>query len=534
MKSIIYYISIIWIALTIQGCQNKSDKDTDHLVFRYNEFSSVQSLDPAFAKSMSIIWPCNQLFNSLVQLDDSLQVRPDLAKRWEVSSDALQYEFTLRNDVYFHKHGNFGPDSTRAVTSYDIAYSLERLQDPDLVSPGAWIMHNVDKIQVSNDSVLKIILKQPFPGFLGLMSMRYASVVPREIVEDKSIDFRVSPIGTGPFYVKYWQENVKLILRKNPLYFERDSAGVALPYLESIAISFLTDKQSGFLQFLQGNLDFLSGIDASYKDDILEGNGELKQKYQQEFKMVKGPYLNTEYIGFNLRDTLENKLTKDLREALNIGFDRQKMLVFLRNDLGISSIGGIIPKGLIGNFERQDNYNVDQAKLLVNKYKEQHNLSKVNLTLSMDASYTDIGQYLQREWQKIGVDVAIDILPSSTLRQSISSGKVEMFRASWIADYPDAQNYLSLFYSKNWPSNGPNYTRFSNAIFDELYTESLLNMDDSAKQRYYYQMDSIVRAQVPVIVLYYDQAVRFSSKKVYNLSINPMNNLFLKNVYKTK
>ncbi|MHC5353027.1 ABC transporter substrate-binding protein [Myroides sp. LJL115] len=534
MKSIIHYISIIWVVLTIQGCQKKTNKDIDHLVFRYNEASSVSSLDPAFAKSMSIIWPCNQLFNSLVQLNDSLVIEPDIAKEWSISPDGIEYEFVLRKDVYFHKHKNFGQDSTRNVVASDVVYSLNRLRDPNLLSPGVWVMQNVDQVRAINDSVLNIRLHKAFPGFLALMSTRYTSIVPKEIVEDPSIDFRVSPIGTGPFYFKYWQENVKLILRKNPLYFEKDSSGVALPYLESVAITFLPDKQSAFLQFLQGNIDFVSGIDPSYKDDIIDAKGELQAKYTSKICMQKGPYLNTEYLGFNLSDTVQSKIDHNLRQALHIGFDREKMLLYLRNNLGIYSIGGVIPKGLQGSFVMQNNYDPTLSRQLVDNYKQQYNIPKVSLTLSMDASYVDIGQYLQRQWAEIGVDVSIDILPASTLRQGLSSGKLDFFRASWIADYPDAQNYLSLFYSKNRAPNGPNYTRFSNQEYDELYLKSLEATDAKLREQYYYKMDSILRRQVPVIVLYYDQAVRFSHKNVHNLSINPMNNLFLKTVYKTR
>src|SRR5690606_1025805 len=188
----LFFISVLFLV----SCVKKENQFTDSDVFRYNESANIQTLDPAFARNMAIIWPCAQLFNGLVQLDDSLHVQPDIAKSWTISTDGLHYEFTLRNDVYFHKHINFGKDSTRLVTAYDFKYSFDRLLSTELTSPETWVFQNVNSYKAINDSIFQIQLKDPFPAFLSLLSMKYASVVPKEITEDNSIDFRSNPIGT--------------------------------------------------------------------------------------------------------------------------------------------------------------------------------------------------------------------------------------------------------------------------------------------------------------------------------------------------
>ena len=106
------------------SCAKPSSTFKEHQVFRYNEHSNIGSLDPAFAKKQADIWAINQLYNGLVQLDDSLQVQPDIAKRWQISEDGKSYTFFLRNDVYFHKHSLFGPDSTRRAMAEDFKYSF--------------------------------------------------------------------------------------------------------------------------------------------------------------------------------------------------------------------------------------------------------------------------------------------------------------------------------------------------------------------------------------------------------------------------
>ncbi len=330
----------------VASCQKGTSNFDDSQVFRYNEHSNITSLDPAFAKDQRNIWVVNQLYNGLVQLDDSLQVKPSIAKNWDISEDGKVYTFSLRDDVYFHKHGLFGIDSTRLVTALDFEYSFHRLLDKNVASPGAWVLQNVKNFSAISDTVFKIELKQAFPPFLGLLAMKYCSVVSREAIEYFDDEYRSNPIGTGPFQFKLWVENTKLVLRKNPTYFEKDSEGNQLPHLEAVAITFLPDKQSEFLQFIQGNLDFMKSLDASYKDDVISVDGTLQPKYNHLIKMQRGPYLNTEYLGIYLENSQSIIKNKLIRKAINYGFDRVKMIKYLRNGIGTPAINGFIPSGL--------------------------------------------------------------------------------------------------------------------------------------------------------------------------------------------
>lgn len=538
MKSIIYYISIFWISLTLFSCGKDAKENRDHEVFRFNQDANVSSLDPAFAKSQENIWMCNQLYNGLVQLDDSLNIKPDLAKSWAISEDGKTYTFTLRKDVFFHKNKVFSneKDSTRTINANDFEYSFHRLLDEKVASPGGWIMQNVENFKAKNDSVFEIQLKKSFPAFLGLLSMKYASVVPKEAFAVSGYDFRTNPIGTGPFQFKLWEENVKLVLRKNPLYFEKDEKGNQLPYLEAVAVTFLPDKQSGFLQFAQGKIDFVSGLHPSYKDEILTQSGQLQEKYKKDVNMITGPYLNTEYLGFRMDSKEKAVLDKRIRQAMNYGFDRQKLVTYLRNGMGTPAINGMIPAGL-PSFDATKigyDYDIQKAKALVADYKKTTGDLNPKIALSTNATYLDISEYLQREWKKIGLDVAIDVNPPATLRQAISTGKVSFFRASWIADYPDAENYLSLFYSKNFAPNGPNYTHFKNDEFDRLYEQAFLETDNAKRFATYQKMDALIMKESPVILLFYDKVARFTRKNVSGLGINPLNMLDLRRVKKSK
>lgn len=512
------------------SCQNDTPAHQDKEVFRYNEHANIGSLDPAFAKDQRNIWADNQLYNSLVELDDSLNIKPMLAKSWDISEDALTYTFHLRNDVYFHKNPIFGADSTRKMTAKDVVFSLNRLSDPQIASPGSWVMRDVDQLVSKNDSTVIIKLKKSFPAFLGLMSMTYCSVIPQEMGK---LDFRKNPIGTGPFKFKRWEPNEKLVFRRNNHYFEKDKNGHSLPYLEAVAITFLPEKQSEFMQFSLGNLDFMSGLDTSYKDELLTPDGKLQPKYANRIKIKKSPYLNMEYLGIYMDADNPEVKSKKLRQAMNYGFNRKNMLTFLRNGIGSEANEGFIPKGMPGFAQREYyTYQPEKAKTLVEAYKKENNGQAPKIKLATVDQYLDLCEFIQREWQRIGIQVDIDVMPASTLLQKRSSGKLQVFRASWIADYPDAQNYLSLFYSHNFSPNGPNYTHFKSAEYDSLYEKSLSVPEIEDHISMYQEMDSIIMTNAVVVPLYYDEVVRFVGKDVSGLGVNPQNLLDLKRVKK--
>lgn len=520
----------LYVLTTLFGCTTTEKSYSDKDVFRYNEHSDITSLDPAFAKDQRNIWAVHQLYSTLVGLDANLDIAPDLAKRWTISDDGLTYIFHLRDDVYFHDYSIL---KNRKLAAADVVFSLKRLSDPKLASPGSWTMTYVKSIRALDEYTVQIELKQNFPAFLGILSMKYCSILPEE-VKDGLIDFRDNPIGTGPFYFKDWIPKEKLVFRKNPLYFETDSLGHQLPYLEAVAITFLPDKQSEFLQFVQGKLDFINGLDISYKDELLNAKAELRPQYKSKIEMDKIIQLNTEYIGFNLSHPKFSADSKNLRKAINYGIDKEKMIKYLRNGIGTAATQGFVPPSLLGKKEVKGyDYNPALARQYLNLYKSDQNMENPSITLSTNPSYVDLIELIQSDLKKIGINVSIDVMPASTLRQKRSSGDLEAFRASWIADYADAENYLSLFYSKNKSPNGPNYTFFESPTYDSLYINAINTASNKERLKLYAQLDSIVIEEAVVIPLLYDEIIRFKSKSLENFSTNSINMLELKETYKT-
>jgi len=538
MKSV-YLITVLIPLLFLSCTENKTIKHPN--VFRYNESKGIATLDPAFAKSQVLIWPVNQLFNGLVQMDKKLTIKPCIAKSWKIAENGKHYTFYLRTDVRFHNSRVFPGGKGRIVTAHDFEYSLHRITNPKTGSPGAWIFNQVAEngIAALNDTTLQIKLKNPFPAFLGLLTMPYCSVVPKEAIDYYKQDFRNHPVGTGPFQIKFWKEGEKLILTKNPHYFEKDEKGHPLPYLDAISITFINDKQSEFLEFLKGNIDFISGLSPANKDELITRNGRLNPKYRGQIKMISQPYLNTEYLGF-LLDTSQISTknspvrNKKIRQAINYGFDRKKMMKYLRNNIGTPATNGFIPKGMPSFSDKVKGYeyNPGKTRTLLKEagYPNGEGLSPIKLTTTSD--YLDLCEYIQQELSQFGIEIHIDVSTGATFREMVAHSKLEFFRGSWIADYPDAENYMALFYSKNFSPTGPNYTHYANQSFDYLYQKAMEQTVDSIRYKLYRQMDRIIIADAVVVPLYYDEVVRFVHHNINGFESNPMNLLNLKYVSK--
>jgi peptide/nickel transport system substrate-binding protein len=518
-------------------------KEEKRTVFRYNESKGIASLDPAYAKDNTVIWPVAQLYNGLLEMNDSMQITPSIAKRWVISDDGLTYTFYLRQDVYFHDHSIFSGGKGRKVIAEDFVYSFLRIVDSKVASPGYSIFklvlqpYNKAGFIALNDTVFQIKLAKPFASFLGLLTMPYCKVVPKEIVEHFGSDFREHPVGTGPFMFKIWREGEKLVLVKNPHYFELDSNGKQLPYLDAVSITFIADKQSEFLEFIKGNIDFLSGINAAYKDELISRSGKLNPKYSGRFVLETMPYLNTEYLTFLVDSAAfpDNPLlNKEVRLAINHGFDRGKMVKYLRNNLCFPAYKGIIPKGLPGYIDNgyQFIYNPDLSLSLLAKAGFPGGKGLPEITLSTTSDYLDLCEFIQHELSQIGVKLKIDVSPLVSFKQNKANARLPFFRSSWIADYPDAENYLSLFYSSNFAPNGPNYSHFSDKLYDRLYQKAVSETNYQKRIDLYGQMNEIIISKALIVPLYYDMVIRLYPKTISGFHGNPLNLLKLKSVRK--
>lgn len=531
----VWLLMAVWL---LTGCYSKKKKEAG--IFHYNEFNGIASLDPAFAKSQSVMWGVHQLYNTLVEMDDSLHLVTSLAKSWEISADRTLFTFHLRTDVYFHDDPVFPGSKGRLLNARDVVYSFSRLIDPKTASPGAWIFNGkVDSIQpflAINDSTFQLKLIRPYHPILGIISMQYCSIVPKEAVEKYGTDFRRHPVGTGPFRFIAWEEGQALVLKKHPRYFEKDNAGNTLPYLKGVHVSFYDSKATEFLLFRQKQLEFINDIEASFKDEVLTKRGTLRKEWEGKIVLNTSPYLNIEYLGILVDSS--NKLVsqsplrlRKIRQAINYGFDRQKMILYLRNSLGTPAESGFVPMGLPSfdtSIVKGYHYDPSRTRQLIAEagYPDGKGLPEIRLLTV--AIYADMANFIAKQLEEAGIPVQVEVVQKSLLLTMTSSSKAGFFRGSWIADYPDAENYLSVFYSKN-PAP-PNYTRYKNPAFDDLFEKAIRENNDSLRYILYRQADQLMMNDAPVVPLWYDEVVHLVQPNVQGFHPNALNLLELRRV----
>ena len=531
-------VLLLFSCLMLAGCTDPAGKKRK--VFRYNEYAGIASLDPAFAKNQSTMWPAHQLFNTLVEIDDSLNIKPSLAKHWDISADKRTYTFYLRTDVVFHDDPVFPDAKGRRMTAADVAFSLSRIIDPGVASPGAWIFNGkVDSLTpftALSDTVFQLKLKEPYQPILGILSMQYCSVVAREAVQKFGVDFRSHPVGTGPFQFVAWEEGQGLVFKKNLHYFERDSAGNRLPYIDGIKISFKDSRATEFLLLRQGHLDFVNELDPSFKDEVLTKKGTLKKAWEGKLVLKTQPYLNIEYLGIlvdSANAIVRNSPLrfKKVRQAINYGFDRRKMILYLRNSLGTPAESGFVPKGLPSfNDSLVKGYHYDPAKAIA-LLKEAgfpggKGLPVIRLqTISI---YADFANFIAKQLEAIGMRIQVEVVQKALLFEMTANSRAAFFRGGWIADYPDAENYLSVFYSKN-PAP-PNYTRYKNPRFDAVFEAAIKETNDSLRYILYRAADQLAIDDAPVVPLWYDKVIQLVQPNIKGYQPNALNLLELRRV----
>ena len=555
LRSGLTWVGLVLVAALLAACGKPTTSAADERrVFRYNQPEALTSLDPAFTRNQANIWAVSQLYNGLLELDSTLQPAPALARRYQISPDGKTYTFWLRPRVRFQDSEVFAGGKGRDVRAADFVYSFKRLLDAKTASPGGWIFRgkvledskgNISDtcFVAANDSTLRIHLKEPFIPFLSIFTMPYAFVVPHEAVEKYGKDFREHPVGTGPFRFKLWDTGNVLLLHRNPSYWRHDAQNRALPYLDVVQISFIADRKTEFLTFLQGKLDFLSGIREGSRDLVMNTDGSVRADFKGRFTVQKAPYLNTEYLGFQLDSTnltgeqaTQGRALRDrrVRQALNYALNKPELTAYVLNHVGVPGTSGFVPAALPSfSPTKVPGYTYQPARARQLLAAAGYGPSRpLRLRLSTVAERKAVAEYLQKNWAEVGVQVQIDINQSATQQELVDNGRAAFFSKSWLGDYPDAENYLSLFYSPNFSPGGPDKTHFKSAAYDALYNQARREQDAARRTALYQDMDRVIVAESPVISLYYDEVIRLTQNNVRGLTPNPMNQLLLERVRK--
>lgn len=531
-------------------------------VFRMNENEYLRSLYPHNITEVVGHRIASQIYEGLVMLSQNdLSVVPCLAERFEVDSTATRFRFYLRKGVFFHDDPCFPNKKGREVTAHDFKYCFTKLCEANANNQGSWIFEGkvkgcaeylastrsgkplpegVSGIKVVDNYTLDITLEQPFASFLYLLAMPFATVFPREAVETYGNDMRIKAVGTGPFVIKAVKEDDAVILSRNPHYWGKDADGNPLPYLDGIRFSFIKERKAELLEFKKGHLDLMYRLPLEMIDEIIDKHDSLQPAYRK-FILQTTSSLATNYYGFLHQDKLF--ANKDVRIAFNYAIDRKRICDFTMKGTGIPAIHGMVPPGMKG-FETKAikgyDFHPEKAREHLAKagYPNGKGFPEITLQINSGGGTNEqIAEAIQKMLQEtLNIRINILKLPFAQHLENYETGKAQFWRAGWVADYPDPENFLNLFWSKHVPDKLSdkaylNSVRYTSETFDQLFTRALQTADEHQRNLLYMAADQQLIDDAAVMPIFYYKDHRLLQPYVRNFPQNAMEYRNLREVY---
>lgn len=518
------------IAAGSTGCTRKAAENPNHKVLNLALGDDVKSLDPAIAYDSVSLTVVPMAMESLYQyayLKTPLELEPLLAESMpQVSKDQKTYTIKVRKGVMWQDDAAFPGGKGRELKAGDFIYAWKRMLVPTLQSPGTWLFEGkvagynelkdklsksrekteeilaevIDGLKAVDDYTIRIQLTQPYPQLLHALAMGFGSPMAKEVTEKYGHDgFTERMVGTGPYRLKQLVKGSKIILEKNPTFRgekypavgDEDAkntgllaaAGSTLPLTDEVIFHVFKEDQPQWLQFLSGNLD-ASGIPKDNFSAAIE-KGKLKADVA-----AKGIQLRTAeeaviwYLNFNMKDKLLGS-NANLRKAISRAINREEYIDLFLNGRGVKAMS-IVPRtipGYSGRTELANDYNIAEAKKLLEKagYPGGKGLPAIRYDLrGSSTTARQQAEFIKKALSEIGVNLQIEINSFPAYLEKEKNGNLQFFMGGWNADYPDAENFLFLLYSKN-VSPGPNASNYVNAEFDKLY-EKIAVMTPSAER----------------------------------------------------
>ena len=528
-------------------------------VFR-RAMERVFSMDPADAASVYSAQMVQMVYETLLEFDYQARpyaLIPGLAVAMpEVSSNGLVYLLSLKDDAQFQTDPCFGMDANghargRIVTAQDVVFSLKRLADRRVASPGSWVVEDtivgmrafaeasmigvatdyalpVAGLNAVNDRTVRIELTRPMHQFIWYLAMAYTAVVPYEAVQKYGENFSSHAVGTGPYRLATWQRNHQITYERDrswrgwgvgPAAVIGESAET-IPF-DRVIYRVIDDVSTQWLCFLAGELDFLGNVSRDNWDVVIDASGQLTEPLKRRGIVLHSiPTLEVAYVGFNMDDPVVGG-NRVLRQALNCAFDSKAWVRFFNQRTIVCD--GPVPLGIAGRLETPFAYasNFEKAKMLLAKAGYPGGVDpatgrRLELTMDLGRTSQDVRESTELMvsfMARVGVSLKPQYHNWPAFLRRVSSRQSQMFRIDWTGDYPDAENFLQLFHSRN-VSPGPNRTNYINPSFDKVYETACATSDATQRNQYWAQAQEIIREDCPWLFLHYQKAFSLCQSNV--------------------
>jgi ABC-type transport system substrate-binding protein len=541
------------LVILIAGCGAGSNPDPNELVIHSVLPAKVGTLDPANIETIYEFMVAGQIFEPLYgyhYLKRPYEVVPLLADGMpQVNDCLLTYTVKIKKGVYFQDDPCFRDGKGRELTASDFVYSYKRIANIKNYSKNWWIFEDkivgldefreytktcvsedevdysrpVEGLQAPDSYTLVMKLKKPWPQLIYVLAFQGAAVA-KEAVDYYRQDIISHPVGTGPFMLKTWQRGSFINLVRNPHFRQEyypsegehqdaekgllDDAGKPIPFVDRVIFRIIEEDQPCWFLFLRGQIDNITIPKDNFGQamrSMPNGIGASREltpaMKERNIHLDRFGYSTTIFIGFNMEDQILGP-NKPLREAISFALDRAKYIEIFWN--GRDEVAnGLIPP-VINSYNPDikkigQRYDPEKARQLIKQAQEICGGKIPTLTLSMPGTDTlkrQIGQFWQRCLKEVGLDVEVEYLDLATFLDKTRNKGSQMFYTGCWGDYPDAANFLQLFYGKN-VSPGVNSFNYVNPEFDKLYEKASCMPDCPEKTQVYQQAEEIVIRDCP-------------------------------------
>lgn len=464
--------------------------------------TGVDSLDPVQSQSTYDSHAVHLLYETPLEVDyraRPYRIKPGACELLGVSDDGLVYSFRMVPST--------------PLSAADVKRSIDRLRDKANPSPGTWTMKNVKDVSVTGERTFRIELNSRQHVFPWMLTMAYCGIR--------------GPNGetTGPYRLKSWWRNHEIVFEKNPRWHGWAlSADAGADAFDEVRYVIVSDVTTQWLMLLNGEVDFLGEIARDNWSSVMGDDGRLYPSVAERGVKLNGgaPANEVRYIGMNMEDPLLGSNRK-LRQALSCAFDFPTWRKFYNNS--VCALSGPVPPTVEGCIDEPSEYSFDigKAKRLLEEAGYPGGIDPATgralvISLSIGRPTQDsreAGELLASFYARIGVKIELRFQTWHAFLNSVNKGNVQLYMMAWVADYPDPENFLQLFYSKN-RSPGPNHSCYANPEYDAEYEKAMAAGTDAERMRHWRRCQEIVREDCPWIFTHITKNYTLSRSRVGN------------------
>lgn len=557
------YLLLLLTTLILLGCKGESSKEDKTIdvvgSVRYGgdfKFMSKEKVSQLFPLSITDVYAnrvSSQIFEGLLKIDTkSMEVIPAIAKSYEKSDDSKVFTFHLNEGIYFHDNECFPEGKGREVKAEDFKYSLEMACSKNNLNKIAWLLkdkilgankyyngeaESVEGIKVIDAYTLEIKLERPFSAFQKILSHNGLSVFPKEAYEYYGDSIVTNPVGTGAFMLEELSDD-KITLKRNNNYWGKDEFGNQLPFLDRVIMTYSKTKEDELLAFRAEEIDLVLDIPVEEVDNVLGTLTEAQEGKNVKHKVDSKSSMSISYYGFAHESEIFNDVK--VRKAFNIAIDREAIIDTWLEGEGWAAKNGFVPKmsGYPNESIKGYKFNVDKAKSLMKEAGYSDGSSFPETKLYVNASEGSGIHKLAKAVvfslkQNLGVDIKIKLCTIEEREDALRSGEAVFWRTGWIADYPDPENFLNLFYGGNMEASDVNVNpfKYKNEKFDQLFEQAMAEVDEDKRIELLAKCDQMIIDDAVVMPLLTEDFVTMVNLKIRNFVSNEMEQLDFSTIF---